>query len=52
MAQQSAAESGFELRTLALRGDDRAAWAALADVHAYQISSAQDEVPAQWCATV
>src|SRR4051794_14617694 len=51
MAERFAREPDFELRTRELTGSDDAAWAALGEAHAYQISSAKDEIPRHWFAT-
>lgn len=51
MAERFAREPDFELRTCDLAGSEDAAWAALAEAHAYQISSAKDELPRRWFAT-
>lgn len=51
MADRFAREPDFELRTCDLAGPEDAAWAALAEAHAYQISSAKDELPRQWFAS-
>src|SRR5829696_2539428 len=51
MVERFAREPDFELKTCELTGSDDAAWAALAEAHAYQISSAKDELPRQWFAT-
>ena len=40
----------IELQTCELEGADAAAWAALRDASAYQISSAKDEIPRRWFA--
>src|SRR3954454_10246018 len=50
MAERFAREPDFELRTCDLAGPEDAAWAAFAEAHAYQISSAKDELPRQWFA--
>ena len=50
MAERFAREPDFELRTCELTAPEDAAWAALAEAHAYQISSAKDEIPRQWFA--
>jgi len=51
MAERFAREPDIELRTCELTGSDDVAWAALAEAHAYQISSAKDEIPRHWFAT-
>ena len=51
MAERFAREPDIELRTCEHTGSDEAAWAALAEAHAYQISSAKDELPRQFFAT-
>ena len=48
MAERFAAEPGLELLTLPLAGED--SLAQLARAHAYQISSAKDELPRRWFA--
>lgn len=51
MAERYAREPDFELLTCEHTGADEATWAALAGAHAYQISSAKDELPRRWFAT-
>ncbi len=51
MAERLAREPDVELRTSDLAGPEERAWAELAEAHAYQISSAKDELPRQWFAT-
>ena len=51
MEQRFEREPDIELRTCGLQGPEREAWANLAEAHAYQISSARDELPQQWFAT-
>ena len=51
MAERFGQEPDFELITCEHTGADDATWAALAEAHAYQISSAKDELPRQWFAT-
>jgi len=51
MAERFAREPDIELRTVARDSDDDKAWAALADAHAFQISSAKDELPRRWFVT-
>lgn len=50
MAERFALEPDIELLTCAFEGNDDAAWSALADASAYQISSAKDELPPRWFA--
>jgi D-3-phosphoglycerate dehydrogenase len=50
MAERLGREPDIELRTCARKGDDDEAWSALARAHAYQISSAKDELPGHWFA--
>src|SRR5918994_3120400 len=50
MAERLAREPDIELRTCDLAGPEERARADLAEAHAYQISSAQDELPRQWFA--
>jgi D-3-phosphoglycerate dehydrogenase len=50
MADRLAREPDIELRTCARKGADDAGWSALAQAHAYQISSAKDELPSHWFA--
>ena len=50
MAERLAREPDIELRTCARKGADDAGWSALAQAHAYQISSAKDELPSHWFA--
>ena len=51
MAERLAREPDIELRTCDLAGPEERARADLAEAHAYQISSAKDELPRQWFAT-
>lgn len=52
MAERFAREPGVELCTVERDGsDDAGAWAALADAHAFQVSSAKDELPKRWFVT-
>ena len=51
MALRLGREPDIELRTCARSGGDEAAWSALAQAHAYQISSAKDELPGHWFAS-
>jgi D-3-phosphoglycerate dehydrogenase len=51
MAERFARESDIELRTVEREGADDKAFAALADAHAFQISSAKDELPRRWFVT-
>jgi D-3-phosphoglycerate dehydrogenase len=50
MAERLGREPDVELQTCARNGDDDGAWSALARAHAYQISSAKDELPGHWFA--
>lgn len=50
MAERFGREPEFELQTCELEGADDAAWSALRDANAYQISSAKDEIPQRWFA--
>ena len=51
MAERFARESDIELRTVEREGADDKAWAALSGAHAFQISSAKDELPKRWFVT-
>ena len=51
MAERFAREPDIELRTVERDGADDKAWAALADAHAFQVSSAKDELPRRWFVT-
>ena len=51
MAERLARVPDLELRTCDLAGPEERARADLAEAHAYQISSAKDELPRQWFAT-
>ena len=51
MAERLAREPDIELRTCDLAGPEERARADLAEAHAYQISSAKDELPRQWFAS-
>lgn len=52
MAERFAREADIELRTVERDGsDDAGAWAALAEAHAFQVSSAKDELPKRWFVT-
>jgi D-3-phosphoglycerate dehydrogenase / 2-oxoglutarate reductase len=51
MAERLAREPDIELRTCDLAGPEEHARADLAEAHAYQISSAKDELPQQWFAS-
>lgn len=44
-----AAEASVSLEVRAARGEDAATWQALASAHLYHVSSARDDLPAQWC---
>jgi D-3-phosphoglycerate dehydrogenase len=50
MAERYSNEPDITLQTCELEGADDAAWSALANAHAYQISSARDEIPQRWFA--
>ena len=50
MAERFAREPDFELRTCDLNGREDVNWAEFAEAHAYQISSAKDELPHKWFA--
>jgi D-3-phosphoglycerate dehydrogenase len=50
MAERYADEPDITLQTCELEGEDDAAWSALANAHAYQISSAKDEIQQHWFA--
>jgi len=51
MAATFAAAPGVELVTCALEDPPAATWNVFARAHAYQISSARDELPREWSAT-
>jgi D-3-phosphoglycerate dehydrogenase len=51
MDERFAREPDIELRTCDIQGPENDAWSNLAEAHAYQISSARDELPQQWFAT-
>jgi len=51
MAERFAREPDIELRTVEREKDDDKAWAALQAAHAFQISSAKDELPKRWFVT-
>lgn len=51
MAERFAREPDIELRTVEREGADDGAWAALAVGHAFQVSSAKDELPRRWFVT-
>jgi len=51
MAERFAREPDIELRTVEREGADALAFAALAGAHAFQISSAKDELPRRWFVT-
>jgi len=51
MAERFAREPDIELRTVEREKDDEKAWAALEVAHAFQISSAKDELPKRWFVT-
>jgi D-3-phosphoglycerate dehydrogenase / 2-oxoglutarate reductase len=50
MAERFAREPDITLQTCELQGADDGAWSELAEAHAYQISSAKDEIPQRWFA--
>ena len=45
------ADAAVSLQVAPARGDDAAAWRALAAAHVYHVSSARDELPRQWFVT-
>jgi len=51
MAARFAREPDIELKTVERTGDPAPAIAALAQAHAFQVSSAKDELPKQWFVT-
>ena len=51
MAERFAREPDIELRTVEREKEDEKAWAALANAHAFQVSSAKDELPKRWFVT-
>ena len=51
MAERFAREPDVVLHTVDRDGDDDKAWAALATAHAFQVSSAKDELPRRWFVT-
>jgi D-3-phosphoglycerate dehydrogenase len=51
MEARFAREPDVELRTLDREGDPDAVWPHLAQAHAFQVSSAKDELPKQWFVT-
>src|SRR5262245_1042445 len=51
MAERFAREPDIELRTVERDGADDKAWAALGTAHAFQVSSAKDELPRRWFVT-
>lgn len=52
MAERFSREPDIELRTVEREGsDDTEAWAALSVAHAFQVSSAKDELPRRWFVT-
>jgi D-3-phosphoglycerate dehydrogenase len=51
MAERFAREPDIELRTVEREKEDEKAWAALAKAHAFQVSSAKDELPKHWFVT-
>src|SRR4029453_5084217 len=51
MAAPFARETDIELRTVEREKEDEKAWAALSKAHAFQVSSAKDELPKRWFVT-
>jgi D-3-phosphoglycerate dehydrogenase len=51
MAERFAREADIELRTVEREGDPEPALRALSEAHAFQVSSAKDELPKQWFVT-
>ncbi len=51
MAERLGREPDLELRTVARDGPDEAVWSALGAAHAFQVSSAKDELPRRWFVT-
>ena len=51
MAERFAREPDIELRTVERDRDDDNAWASLSAAHAFQVSSAKDELPKRWFVT-
>jgi len=51
MAERFAREPDIELKTVERTGADETAWMALGGAHAFQVSSAKDELPKQWFVT-
>jgi D-3-phosphoglycerate dehydrogenase len=51
MAERFAREPDVVLHTVDRDGEDEKAWAALATAHAFQVSSAKDELPPRWFVT-
>src|SRR4030095_773791 len=51
MAERFAREPDIQLLTVERDGGDDAAWSALEKAHAFQISSAKDELPRRWFVT-
>jgi D-3-phosphoglycerate dehydrogenase len=51
MAERFGREPDIELRTVEREKEDEKAWAALSDAHAFQVSSAKDELPKRWFVT-
>jgi len=51
MAERFAREPDIQLHTVDRDQDDDKAWAALSTAHAFQVSSAKDELPRRWFVT-
>ena len=51
MAERFAREPDIELRTVERQGDPALVWPHLSQAHAFQVSSAKDELPRQWFVT-
>ena len=51
MEARFAREPDIELRTVEREGDDDLVWQHLSQAHAFQVSSAKDELPRQWFVT-
>ena len=51
MEARFAREADIELRTVDRQGDPEPVWRDLAQAHAFQVSSAKDELPRQWFVT-
>jgi len=50
--ERLAREADIELRVCDREGPDNRAWSDLAAAHVYHVSSAKDELPRRWFATV